>query len=164
MPRPTHATDQPATSAADAEHCLITRRWLRARPAQVFRAFAQADWLARWWGPRGCASTFQQFDFTPGGAWHFRLHAPDGRDFDHHCEFIRIVPDALIELRHHGAPPFMLAITLAADGDGTQLGWQMRFDAVEDCLRVKPFAEIANEQNLDRLEVQLRQMLGGAEI
>jgi hypothetical protein len=180
MPRPPHSTHPPAAAAAgtavanaatntatntasDDDHCLATQRWLRARPAQVFRAFAQPDRLARWWGPRGFASTFHQFDFTPGGHWHFTMHAPDGRDFSNHSEFTAIQPDALIVLRHHSAPPFTLTVTLAAQADGTQLGWQMRFDAVEDCLRVKPFVEIANEQNLDRLEVQLRQMLGSAE-
>lgn len=48
-----------------------TRRILPDSPQQVFDAFAQAEVLARWWGPNGFTNTFELFEFKPGGRWKF---------------------------------------------------------------------------------------------
>jgi len=161
--------DSTADNAADnaADHRgefrrIRTQRRLGAPPDTVYAAFAQADRLARWWGPRGFANTFHQFEFQPGGHWHFTMHGPNGADYRNHSVFTALQPGRLVQLRHESVPRFELQVTLQPDGHGetTLLQWCMTFDSADDCARVRPLAEPANEQNLDRLEVQLREMVG----
>jgi uncharacterized protein YndB with AHSA1/START domain len=44
----------------------------------VFKAFAEAERLARWWGPKGCSIQVSSLDFSPGGVFHYRMSFPDG--------------------------------------------------------------------------------------
>lgn len=163
------AADHAAGSTADStvDHRgefrrIRTQRRLAAPPDTVYAAFAQADRLARWWGPRGFANTFHQFEFQPGGQWYFTMHGPNGADYLNHSVFTALQPGRLVQLRHESVPRFELQVTLQPDGQGeaTLLQWCMTFDSADDCARVRPLAEPANEQNLDRLEVQLREMVG----
>lgn len=79
---------------------LTTARVLPAAPAAVFKAMADPTLLARWWGPKGFRSTFQTFDFNPGGAWVFTLHGPDGTDYPNKCRFAEIVANERVVIEH----------------------------------------------------------------
>jgi len=59
------------------EELVITRTLNSPRPV-VFRAFAEAEALAAWWGPAGCRVEVRQLDFRPGGICHYGMHLPDG--------------------------------------------------------------------------------------
>ena len=56
---------------------VITRSYEAPREL-VWRAFAQAEALAQWWGPRGFTLTVFEFEFRPGGTFHYRLDGPNG--------------------------------------------------------------------------------------
>lgn len=53
-------------------------RTFDAPRALVFAAFAAAERLARWWGPKGCTITVLKLEFRPGGVFHYRMDLPDG--------------------------------------------------------------------------------------
>lgn len=50
---------------------LVLERVFEAPATRVFQMFAEAEQLARWWGPRGFELTHNDLDFSPGGTWHY---------------------------------------------------------------------------------------------
>ena len=56
---------------------VITRSYEAPRDL-VWRAFAEGEALAQWWGPRGFTMTVVGFEFRPGGTCHYRMDSPDG--------------------------------------------------------------------------------------
>ena len=65
------------TPPPPAEELVITRTLRAPRPV-VFQAFARAEALAAWWGPKGFRVEVKQLDFRPGGLCHYGMHLPDG--------------------------------------------------------------------------------------
>lgn len=135
---------------------IVSARTFEAPRSIVFRAFTDADVLARWWGPAGFTSTFHEFDLRPGGVWRFTMHAPDGTTFDLEKRFLAVVPEERIVLRHvdpsHG---FRMEMDFGDEGEGTRLVWRMRFEDPEEAARVRAAVLAANEQNFDRLAAEL---------
>ena len=101
---------------------LTTARILPARPEAVFSAIADPALLTRWWGPNGFSSSFQTFDFRPGGDWVFTLHGPDGTDYPNVCRFIEIVADQRVVIEHLNMHWFELTLSLAPQDGGTRNG------------------------------------------
>ncbi len=140
------------------EDCeIVTTRVLPAPPEQVFRAFSDPARLARWWGPAGFTNTFHAFDFTPGGAWTFVMHGPDGVNFPNESRFVEIVVPERIVLDHVVSPLFRATFLFAAAEGGTHVHWTMRFEDAATCAKLARFVADANEQNLDRLAGVLRE-------
>jgi uncharacterized protein YndB with AHSA1/START domain len=144
-------------STADRE-CVHSRH-VDAPPDQVFGAFAAPERLARWWGPNGFSSTFEIFEFRPGGRWEFVMHGPDGADYANQCILREIVPAERLVIDHLGDfHHFLLTITLDACDGGTQVGWRQVFDTPEHRDEIASFVQPANEQNLDRLAAEVRRI------
>jgi uncharacterized protein YndB with AHSA1/START domain len=136
--------------AADRE--FVHSRLIDAPREQVFAAIAEPARLARWWGPNGFTSTFEIFEFRPGGTWRFVLHGPDGANYPNENLFTDIVAPERVVLEHLSATHhFLMTITLTADGARTRVGWRQVFDTAEEKQRIADFVTPANEQNLDRL-------------
>ena len=55
---------------------------------------------------------------------------------------------------HH----FEMTITLTQQGGKTLVGWRQLFDSAAERERIAPFVIAANEQNLDRLAAEVRNM------
>ena len=110
------------TEAPHPEREIHTTRLLKARPDQVFNAWADPVRLARWWGPKGFSNTFSEFDFRPGGDWRFVMHGPNGVDYPNHWIYRKVDRDHLV-LDHVVAPKFRLTATLAEEAGGTRLTW-----------------------------------------
>lgn len=132
-----------------------TTRILHASPEVVFAAIKNPERLARWWGPEGFRNTFHTFEFKPGGAWVFTMHGPDGTDYANQSEFLEIVPDTLVRIQHVNLPRFELAISLEAVAGGTLLTWVGVFENQAFAEQARAFLESANEQNLDRLAIEV---------
>lgn len=126
-------------------------REIPARPAAVFAAFQDPARLARWWGPDGFTNTFHTFEFREGGPWLFTMHGPDGNDYPNQSEFLQIVPDALVRIRHLNLPHFDLTVSLEPAPGGTLVTWVGVFENEAFAENARTFLEAANEQNLDRL-------------
>lgn len=61
----------------EVEEFVITRTFDAPREL-VWRAFAQGEALAQWWGPKGFAMTVLGFELRPGGSFHYRMDGPNG--------------------------------------------------------------------------------------
>ena len=144
-----------ASPTADRE--FVHSRRIDAPAERVFEAIADPDRLARWWGPAGFSSTFEVFEFRPGGLWRFVMHGPDGRDYENENVFAEIVAPQRVVLDHPSTTGhhFVLTITLVAEGARTRVGWQQVFDTVAERERIAAFVPDANEQNLDRLAAEV---------
>ncbi|GAC1656213.1 MAG: SRPBCC domain-containing protein [Gemmatimonadaceae bacterium] len=132
-----------------------TRRVLPHVREAVFAAFATREVLARWWGPSGFTTTFEQFEFRPGGQWKYVMHGPDGT---HHPNVSRLrelrSPESLV-LEHISAPRFALTVQFAEQDGRTTLKWMQVFEDPAVAARLRHIVEPANEQNLDRLAAVL---------
>ncbi|HEX8371350.1 MAG TPA: SRPBCC domain-containing protein, partial [Chthoniobacterales bacterium] len=95
------------------------------------------------------------FEFYPGGQWLFTMHGPDGVNYPNQSEFLEIIPNSLIRLRHSNLPNFELSISLKATATGTLVSWSSDFENKAFAERMRDFLENANEQNLNRLAEEL---------
>lgn len=71
-------------------------RKINAPRELVFAAFANAEALAQWWGPKDMPLTVKKFEFRPAGKFHFRLDG-SGQVMWAVFTYIRISSPALIE-------------------------------------------------------------------
>jgi uncharacterized protein YndB with AHSA1/START domain len=145
-----------ADSTTDRE--LVTSRVIDAPCERVFRAFSDPTHLAQWWGPKGFTNTFHEFDLRPGGTWRFVMHGPDGGNYPNESVFQEVVEPERVVFQHVSAPHFEMTITFAEEADKTRIGWRQLFNSADERERIARFAVDANEQNLDRLEAQLKKM------
>ena len=128
-----------------------TSRDFPVLPEHIFDAFSNPERLAKWWGPSGFSNTFNHFQFKPGGKWSFIMHGPDGRNYPNESEFIDIVPNEKVVIRHHSEPNFTLTIQITSTAKGSVVRWIQEFDNEEVAKMVAHIVEPSNEQNLDRL-------------
>ncbi len=142
---------EPIETRSDARRKLLT-----ANPSEVFAAMSDPARVARWWGPDGFANTIHLFEFKPGGSWLLTMHGPDGSDYPNESRFTRIVADQLFEIEHLGAHHFVLTIELAPKNGGTEVKWRQTFDTIEHYKEIAQFVASANEQNLERLAVEVQ--------
>ncbi len=135
-----------------------TSREIPAAVEQVFAAIGDPQRLARWWGPAGFTNTFSVCEFKTGGRWSFVMHGPDGHNYPNESVFADIEPPRKVVIQHVVEPKFRLTILLApADGQGagTLLSWSQEFEIPEVASRVEHIVVPANEENLDRLSVEV---------
>ena len=131
-------------------------RVLASSPSDVFAAMSDAARVARWWGPAGFTNTIHLFEFRPDGKWLLTMHGPDGKDYPNESRFTRIVVDRIFEIEHLNGHHFILTIELVPVHGGTEVKWRQTFDTAEHYGRIAEFVASANEQNLDRLEAEVR--------
>lgn len=92
--------------AVRPDRVLRMRRWFRAPPETVFRAFIDRKRLVQWWGPEKYTVPECRMTVRPGGAWRTCMRSPEGTD---HC-----VSGVYREI----VPPERLAFTWAWEADG----------------------------------------------
>ena len=132
-----------------------TSRELPATPESVFAAIQDPVHLARWWGPDRFTNTFHKFEFRQGGPWLFTMHGTDGTDYPNQSEFLEIVPNSMVRIRHINQPHFELSISLESSAIGTLVSWVGVFENHEFAESRRQFLEAANEQNLNRLVLEV---------
>jgi uncharacterized protein YndB with AHSA1/START domain len=132
-----------------------TSRDIPSLPVNIFAAFNDPVRFAKWWGPSGFSNTFQQFQFKRGGKWSFVMHGPNEKDYQNEAEFIDIVPNEKVVIRHHSLPNFTLTILITPSQKGTLVEWIQEFDNDEVAESVAHIVIPSNEQNLDRLTAEV---------
>lgn len=141
-------------STADRE--FVHSRRIDAPRERVFRAFAEPEHLARWWGPKGFTSTFHTFELRPGGCWRFVMHGPDGTDHPNESVFREVVAPERVVFEHLSkGHHFLMTITFTAQGNQTLVGWRQVFDTAAHKERIAAVVSEANEQNLSRLAAEV---------
>jgi len=137
---------------------IVSSRVIAARRELVWKAWTDPKHLAQWWGPDGFTNTFQEFDHKPGGQWRYVMHAPDGHDYKNHSVFLAITRPERIVLDHLSSPQFLVVATFEEQDGQTQITFRQIFRSAAECDKMKPLCVSANEQNLDRLEAELKKM------
>ena len=139
---------------SDAREIVSTRVFAHPRE-RVFRAIAEPERIARWWGPAGFRNTMDRFEFREGGEWVFTMHGPDGKDYPNESRFEKIEAPGTVVLRHENFPHFTLHMSLADEAGRTRLQWRQVFDDPRVREQLAPICVPANEENFDRLEAEL---------
>ncbi|MFZ6780765.1 SRPBCC domain-containing protein [Undibacterium sp. Ji83W] len=134
---------------------FATSREIPATPEQIFAAISDPQRLARWWGPAGFTNTFSIFEFKPGGQWSFVMHGPNDKNYLNESQFAEIEAPGKVVVQHVSEPRFRLTISLAASATGTLVSWSQAFENAEIASQIEHIVVPANEQNLDRLSVEV---------
>lgn len=140
---------------------LLITRTLDAPRELVFEAWTDPKHIAQWWGPKGFTTTVGAMDVTPGGAWRYVMHGPDGVDYPNQIVYDEVVkPERLVYTHGSGEEgdtgQFQVTVTFAEQGGKTKLTMQMLFASAAELDKVKQFGAVeGGNQTLDRLEEYL---------
>lgn len=110
-----------------AERSIRLQRVLRTKPEKVYRAFTDADGLAKWLPPYGFTCRVQHLDARVGGSFHMSFHnfsTGNGHSFG--GEYLELVPHTLIRYTDKFDDPNLpgrmeVTVKLAAVSCGTEL-------------------------------------------
>jgi uncharacterized protein YndB with AHSA1/START domain len=75
---------------------FVIERTYDATPARVFKAWAEPEAKASWFGPKVLTRDGHELDFKVGGEEHLRVLTPDGTTFLFDSRYEDIVPDERI--------------------------------------------------------------------
>lgn len=150
-------TSKILSTTPDSE--IVTTRVLNYPQELVFKAWSDPDHLKNWWGPKGFSNTFHEFNFCEGGKWSFIMHGPEVGNYANECEFIKIDKPNLIAWKRHSKPLFQILTTFETVAENqTKVVFKMLFETEEECQKLKPYVVDKNEENFDKLEVELSKM------
>ena len=139
---------------------IVSTRIFNFSRELVFRAWSEAEHLKNWWGPAGFTNTFNEFDFRVGGKWSFIMHGPEKGNYPNECEFLKIENPSLIAWNRISKPHFQVLATFDEVSDRkTKIIFKMLFNTADECGKLKPFVVDKNEENFDKLEVELLSMI-----
>ena len=139
---------------------IVSTRIFNASRELLFKAWTDPNHLKNWWGPAGFTNSFYEFDLRPGGRWRFMMHGPDGKgNYPNEVEFIKIEKPSLIYWKRISQPLFNVVATFEeVAGNRTRVIFKQIFKTAKECNKVKPFVVEKNEENFDRLEIELTKM------
>jgi uncharacterized protein YndB with AHSA1/START domain len=126
----------------------------------VYEAFANPEVLQKWWGPNGFTNTFHEFDLRPNGHWKLTMHGPEKGNYENASVFKEVIPHQLISWSRTTQPYFDMEVGFEKVSDTiTNFSFRMIFKTTEECDKIRRFASPSNEENFDRLEGVLSNML-----
>jgi len=140
---------------------IVSTRTVNFNIENVFEAFANPSHLKNWWGPAGFTNTFHEFDFEVGGKWIFTMHGPEVGNYANECEFIKIEKPTLIAWKRYSQPLFEVLFTFESLAESqTKIVFKMLFETAKECSKLKPYVIDKNEENFDKLEVEIEKLNG----
>ena len=83
------------------------------------------------------------------------MHGPNGINYPNENVFVEIESPGKVVVQHTSEPKFLLTIVLASSAAGTLVTWAQSFENSEVARRLEHIAVPANEQNLERLSVEV---------
>ena len=138
---------------------IVSSRIFNFSRELTFRAWSEPEHLKNWWGPAGFTNTFIEFDFRVGGKWSFIMHGPEKGNYPNECEFIKIEKPSIIAWKRFSKPHFQVLATFEqVSEDKTKIVFKMLFNSADECGKLKPFVVDKNEENFDKLEIELNRM------
>ena len=139
---------------------IVTIRNFNFSNELLFAAWSNPDYLKKWWGPKGFTNTFNEFDFREGGKWDFIMHGPEKGNYPNLCEFVKIDKPNLIAWKRYSQPLFNVQVTFEEIADAkTKVEFKMIFDTAAECEKLKKFVVDKNEENFDKLQNVLEEMV-----
>jgi uncharacterized protein YndB with AHSA1/START domain len=140
---------------ASDELTLHLERVLPAARPLVFRAHAEPDLLAKWWGPAGFSASSIEADVRVGGGYRIAMQPPDGALFYLSGEFRAVDPPARLAYTFRWEDPdpddreTVVTFSLVDRGESTELSVDQGVFATEArrALHVQGWTE-----TLDRLQ------------
>jgi uncharacterized protein YndB with AHSA1/START domain len=136
---------------------LVSARTFPHPPEALYAAFADPRRLARWWGPAGAENEFREFDLRPGGRWRFTMTMPDGARYPMEKTFAEVSRPRRVVVQHHqSGHDFTMAMDYEEVPGGTRLTWRTRFATPAQLDAVAEVFAASNEQNFDRLAVEMQ--------
>jgi uncharacterized protein YndB with AHSA1/START domain len=130
MTNPTTITANPGEQVVDIE------RVIDAPVADVYRAYTEADLIAKWLGPRGYDTNVTKFDIRDGGQWAFVHTNPEGERYAFHGSYHSVKPlESIVQtFEFEGAPGHVSLERVAFEdlGDKTTVRVHAVYQSVED--------------------------------
>jgi uncharacterized protein YndB with AHSA1/START domain len=143
----------------DPDREIVIERIVNAPRELVWRAWTEADQIAKWWGPNGFTTTIHEMHVRVGGVWRFIMHGPDGTDYPNRIAYREIVKPERLVYDHSddkGNDHFLATVTFAAMGNRTKVTLRAVFDTAQArAAKVKFGAVEGGGQTLARLEQHL---------
>lgn len=138
---------------------IVTTRTFDAPRGLVFKAWTDPVHLSKWWGPRGFTNTFHTFDLRVGGRWIFTMHGPEKGNYENACTFIAVKEPELLVWNRQSQPIFQVEVRFEETAvNQTKVVFKMKFNSEKECSKIRPFAPEKNEENMDKLEEELKKM------
>ncbi len=138
---------------------IVASRVVNAPVELVFRSWTEPKHLKTWWGPAGFTNTINEYDLRPGERWTFIMHGPDKGNHPNECEFVKIDKPFMLVWNHLSKPAFQFIANFdKLSDDTTRVTFKLMFETVDLCNKVRAYAPEKNEENLDKLEVELEKM------
>jgi len=138
---------------------IVTTRILKVPRTLVYRAWTEPEHLKNWWGPKGFTNTFHIFDLRVGGRWSFIMHGPDKGHYPNECTFLAIREPELLVWDRQSKPIFQVEVIFDEIGHNeSRIIFRQKFATAEECSKLRKFVPEKNEENMDRLEDELKKM------
>jgi uncharacterized protein YndB with AHSA1/START domain len=151
-------TSEIFTSPPECE--IVSSRIVNASREMVYSAWTDPAHLKNWWGPAGFTNTFIEFDLRPGGKWRFIMHGPGKGNYTNECEFLVIDKPELIAWKRISRPIFQVVAKYEElSANRTKIIFRMLFNSADQCNKLKVLVVDKNEENFDRLEIELTKMI-----
>ena len=145
------------STAPNAE--IVTTRTFNAPRKLVYKAWSDPDHLKNWWGPNGFTNTFNTFDFRVGGQWSFVMHGSEKGNYKNECTFAVIKEPELLVWDRQSQPIFQVEVIFQElSANETRVIFKQKFKTVEECEKLRKYVPEKNEENMDRLEEELKKM------
>ncbi len=139
---------------------IYSSRIIDAPIEKVYEAFANPSHLKNWWGPHGFTNTIHEFDLQPCGKWILTMHGPEVGNYENSSIFSEVSPLRLVAWKRLSQPLFDMELGFEkVDEAHTQISFRMIFESPEACDKIKKFALPKNEDNFDRLVIELENMV-----
>jgi len=156
-------TPKPEKPGGAAAREIVITRVFDAPRDLVFRAWTDAEHLARWWGPKGFTNPVCQIDARPGGAWRIVMRAPNGADYPGQGVYQEVVrPEKLVftndAVDAAGSPLMkgLTTVTFDEEGAKTKMTLRTRATAMVDFARAYLAGmEAGWTQSVDKLAAEL---------
>lgn len=145
---------------SNTNHEVFSSRVLNFPVEKVYEAFANPIHLKNWWGPKGFSNTFHEFELKPEGKWILTMHGPENGNYENSSIFKIVEPLKLISWKRNSQPIFDMEVRFKKlDDKQTEISFRMIFDSQEACEKIKNFVLPKNEENFDRLEHEMLNVL-----
>jgi uncharacterized protein YndB with AHSA1/START domain len=142
--------------SSNPDNEIYSSREVNAPLDMLYQAFANPLQLKNWWGPEGFTNTIHEFDLKPEGKWILTMHGPEKGNYENSSVFKMVEPNKIIRWTRTSQPLFDMEVGFEKINDSkSKISFRMIFNTVEECNKIKSFAEPKNEENFNRLEREL---------